>query len=70
MRMTMATYDLNIYAELCDTDGNQIARLDRTYTVTDMGQIQSCFEHATKTSIMLVNGIGMETGPERDAEAV
>lgn len=60
----MAAYDLRIKAELFDDDGNEIAVLDRTYVLENMGSAEQCFTHAAKTGQLLFEGVEMRSGHE------
>ena len=62
-------YDLRIRADLIDDNANDVATLDRTYTINDMASVEKCFIHATKTGVLLVEGVEMESGFEQRAES-
>lgn len=59
-----APYDIRIRADVTDDNGNDVATLDRTYTIKDMGSVEQCFAHATKTGLLLVEGVEMKSGFE------
>lgn len=58
-------YDLRIRADLTDDNGEDVATIDRTYTINDMASVERCFVHATKTGVLIVEGVEMETGFEQ-----
>jgi len=58
-------YDVRIRTDVTDDDGTEIASLDRAYVIKNPTSIEACFEHATKTAGLLMEGVGLETGFEK-----
>ena len=61
-------YNIRIRVEISDDDSEEVATLERIYSVQTMAAIRQVFKHATDTVDLLVEGVDMNTWSEVAAE--